>query len=121
MTQSRTVIVVGSGIAGLSAALSARQAGAEVVVIERARRDEAGGNTRYTEAYLRMKSIDEVADDFIDALTSDFMGYPDPSLVIETLADRASWAGPVATLNIVDHAYVETLSLIHISEPTRPY
>ena len=110
MTQSRTVIVVGSGIAGLSAALSARQAGAEVVVIERARRDEAGGNTRYTEAYLRMKSIDEVADDFIDALTSDFMGYPDPSLVIETLADRASWAGPVATLNIVDHAYVETLA-----------
>jgi len=110
MSATKHVIVVGSGVAGLSAALSARQAGADVTIVERATRDEAGGNTRYTEAYLRMKSVDEPSDDFIAALTADFMGYPDPSLVIETLEPRDTWAAPVATLNIVDHDYVETLA-----------
>ena len=52
------VIVVGSGVAGLSAALAAAENGRTVVVIERAPEGEHGGKTRYTEAYLRMKSVD---------------------------------------------------------------
>ncbi len=107
---STDVIVVGSGIAGLSAALSAKEAGADVVVVERATQAESGGNTRYTEAYLRMKSLDEVSDDFTDALLSDFMGYPDPGLLLETLDERATWSGATATLNVVDHAVVTTLA-----------
>ena len=50
------LLVVGSGIAGLSAAASAMQAGAHVGVLERAVREERGGNTRWTEALMRMKS-----------------------------------------------------------------
>ena len=42
------VVVVGGGNAGLSAALTARQAGARVIVLEGAPRDMRGGNSRHT-------------------------------------------------------------------------
>ncbi len=104
------VVVVGSGVAGLTAALSAAEAGARVAVAERASRDESGGNTRYTEAVLRMKSIDEVSDDFEETLLGDFMGHPDPSLTVELLRDRASWSPPTSTLSVVDPDVVNTLA-----------
>ena len=48
------VVVVGAGIAGLCAALSAHEAGAErVVVLERAPRAERGGNTRFSNSAIR--------------------------------------------------------------------
>jgi tricarballylate dehydrogenase len=103
------VVVVGSGIAGLSAALSARQAGASVALVERATPEESGGNTRYTEAFLRMKSVDEPADDLADAILGDFMGYPDPGVAMETLRARAEWTAAAATLNVVDEQVVATL------------
>jgi tricarballylate dehydrogenase len=104
------VVVVGAGVAGLSAALSAVQAGADVTVVERATAGESGGNTRYTEAYLRMKSIDEVADDFEEALLGDFVGYPDPSLLLGLLKD-AEFRSPTArTLSIVEPELVATFA-----------
>jgi tricarballylate dehydrogenase len=103
------LIVVGMGIAGLSAALTASEAGAKVVVVDRASLGQSGGNTRYTEAFMRMKSVDEPSDDLADALLGDFMGYPDPSLLKETLEERSTWSIPTRTLNIVDYHYVETL------------
>jgi glycine/D-amino acid oxidase-like deaminating enzyme len=48
------VLVIGSGIAGLSAAVAAATAGAKVAIIERADEEEYGGNTRWTEAYFRI-------------------------------------------------------------------
>lgn len=89
------IVVVGSGIAGLSAALSAAEAGAAVTLIERAAEGEHGGNTRHTEAYLRMKSMDEVADDFIDHFMANAGGYTDPSIVQEMVRDHADWS-PIA-------------------------
>jgi len=47
------VIVVGAGNAAFCAALSAREQGASVVVLERAPLDEAGGNTTFTAGAIR--------------------------------------------------------------------
>jgi tricarballylate dehydrogenase len=44
------VVVVGCGIAGLAAGVAALQGGASVTILERAPREERGGQTRYTEA-----------------------------------------------------------------------
>ena len=77
------VVVVGGGIAGLSAAISAAEGGASVALLERSTQSETGGNTRYTEAYLRMKSVDEVADGLAETLVDDFMGHPDPGITAD--------------------------------------
>lgn len=45
------VVVVACGIAGLSAAVSAQREGAKVALLERAPKDQRGGNTRYTESF----------------------------------------------------------------------
>jgi tricarballylate dehydrogenase len=48
------VVVVGAGNAALCAALSAREQGASVLVLERAPEDERGGNTTFTGGGFRM-------------------------------------------------------------------
>lgn len=58
------VLIVGCGVAGLSAAVTTLQAGLSVINLERSDADEFGGNSRWTEAYLRMKNDSEVSDDF---------------------------------------------------------
>ena len=47
------VVVVGGGIAGLCAALAAREAGATVGLAEKAPAAERGGNTRFADAQMR--------------------------------------------------------------------
>ena len=82
MNETETdVAVVGCGIGGLAAAVAALESGARVTILERAPQEERGGQTRYTEAYLRMKSESEVSDDFEDHLASNAAGAIDPSLV----------------------------------------
>ncbi len=69
----KRVVVVGAGNAALVAALAASDAGAEVVVLEKAPYDQRGGNTRYTAGLVRF-AFDELAavDDLLghDAATS---------------------------------------------------
>lgn len=79
------VVVVGCGVAGLNAAVAARQQGARVALLERATREERGGSTRYTEAFLRMKNHDEVADDFEEHFMLNAGGNLDPAIVAETM------------------------------------
>jgi tricarballylate dehydrogenase len=52
--ESYDVIVVGGGNAAMSAALSAREAGAKVVVLERAPEIKRGGNSAFTGGGFRM-------------------------------------------------------------------
>jgi tricarballylate dehydrogenase len=53
-TSHYDVIVVGAGNAAFCAALSARETCQRVLVLERAREDEAGGNTRFTAGAMRV-------------------------------------------------------------------
>ncbi len=69
---SRTVklVVVGQGAAGLAAALSAaeearrRGTAIDVTILEKAREEEAGGNTRFSPSYMRMAAPDRIAPGF---------------------------------------------------------
>ena len=59
---SRPVVVIGAGNAAFSAALSAREKGAEVIVLERAPKEERGGNTAFVGGALRMicNGVDDI-------------------------------------------------------------
>ena len=47
------VLIVGAGNAAMCAALSARESGAEVAILERAPEEESGGNSRFTAGAIR--------------------------------------------------------------------
>ena len=65
------IVVVGQGAAGLSAALAAAELAKErnidlaVTLIDKAPEREAGGNTRFTPAYMRMAALDRVEPSFV--------------------------------------------------------
>lgn len=95
------VVVVGGGIAGLSAAVSAQEHGANVVLIEKAPREHRGGNTRFADAQMRFPhEADEfsVRDYSVDDMFSDLMrisrGQANEALVrtlCENARDTAEW------------------------------
>ena len=104
------VVVVGAGVAGLAAACAAAESGARVAVLERSTEAETGGNTRYTEAFLRMASPSSVADGLEETLVDDFMGHLDPSLMADA-ALAPERRGPLYRAHhAVDPDYVETLA-----------
>jgi tricarballylate dehydrogenase len=96
------VVVVGTGIAGMSAAVAALQGGARVTLLERAPQDERGGQTRYTEAYLRMKSETEVTDDFEEQFAQNAGGYLDPALVHLAAGPREGWPSALKAMSFAD-------------------
>ena len=108
--QEFDVVVVGCGIAGLSAAVSAMQARARVAVLERAPKEERGGNTRWTDALMRMSSEHEVSPDLRDHLARNSGHHLDPELIAETSKDFASWSAVVKTLGFSDPMIVEQLA-----------
>src|SRR6516164_1275781 len=109
-THKFDVVVLGHGIAGLSAAVSAMQQGAKVGVVERAPVEESGGCTRYTEAFLRLKSEDELSDDFDAQMAEVASANPDPSLIDEMAAAPESWGNVVRTMSVTDPEYLSTFS-----------
>jgi len=72
------VIVIGKGNAALCAALSAREQGASVALLEAASEDESGGNSRFAGGVMRfayesvddLKQVTEITDE--EVATSDF-------------------------------------------------
>ncbi len=104
------VVVAGCVVAGLSAAVSAAEHGARVAVLERAPKEERGGQSRYTEAYLRMKSETEVTDDFETHIAENGSGYIDPELVEEAARPRET-RGPFArALSLADPDLIQTFA-----------
>ncbi|MCA8929475.1 MAG: FAD-dependent oxidoreductase [Alphaproteobacteria bacterium] len=106
-THTADVIVVGCGIAGLSAAVSAAEAGATVHVLERAPRNDRGGNTRYTESFWRMKDHDTIADDFAERLAENAAGYLDPEVTKDYARPYAEWSPLLRAQPALDPALIE--------------
>lgn len=104
------VVVVGCGIAGLSAAATALQSGARVAILERSPKKERGGNTRWTDALLRMKSDSEVSDDFAAHFANNAGHHLDPELVAETARDWDNWSPIVKTLSFADPEIIATFA-----------
>lgn len=104
------VVVVGGGVAGLTAACAAAEAGARVAVLDRATEAETGGNTRYTEAFLRMRSLEETADGLEETLVDDFMGHPDPSVVRDAERSPERRSALYRAHHVIDPDYVATFA-----------
>lgn len=85
------LLIVGSGIAGLSATVTALQAGLKTITLERSAEADFGGNTRWTEAYLRMKNDSEVADDFELAFAENAGANLDPNVIAEASGAYETW------------------------------
>jgi tricarballylate dehydrogenase len=89
------LVVVGHGAAGLAAALSAveqaRRCGLpiDITVLEKAREDEAGGNTRWSPSNMRLDAPDRINPGFVDDMLKACGGRGDASY-FRTLADRAT-------------------------------
>src|SRR5512147_1003907 len=82
MSQAYDVIVVGAGNAAMAAALTARQHGAKVVVLEAADPENAGGNTRYAAGQMRTtyRGVDDLLQILpdlteVEIASSDFGTY----------------------------------------------
>jgi tricarballylate dehydrogenase len=96
------LLIVGCGVAGLSAAVTALEAGLSVLNVERAPEHHFGGNSRWTEAYMRMKNDSEVSDDFEDHFANN-AGWHIDANVLESLSDSyEEWPSFVKSHSLPD-------------------
>jgi tricarballylate dehydrogenase len=71
VSETKSIVIVGQGAAGLSAALAAAEAArarnidAAVTLLDKAPEQDAGGNTRWTPSYMRMAAVDRVEPSFV--------------------------------------------------------
>ena len=91
MQHTCDIAIVGTGAAGSAAALAAVETDPDldVLVVERATEGEHGGNTRYTDAYMRLDENGEPADGFVGDFETFSGGHVDTDIV-RTLRDRAT-------------------------------
>jgi tricarballylate dehydrogenase len=94
--ESHDVVVVGCGIAGLSAAIAANQEGAKVLILEKATKASRGGNTKYSNAMMRFPhGPDEYCErsytkeEFYDDLMRITQGAANPDLA-QTFVNQAA-------------------------------
>jgi tricarballylate dehydrogenase len=94
------LVVVGQGAAGLATALSAaeeagrRGTAMDITILEKAREQEAGGNTRFSPSYMRMAAPDRVAPGFEDDMREACDGRGDGDYfrtLVEHAASTMAW------------------------------
>jgi len=87
--QSADVVVIGTGVGGLAAALAAQRAGRRVVVLSKAGRKPGGTATHYAQGGIAVVLPDN--DDSVDAHVADTLaagaGLCDPDAVTSIVAD----------------------------------
>jgi tricarballylate dehydrogenase len=103
------IVVVGQGAAGLAAALSAveearaRGLGATVTLIDKASADEAGGNTRWTPAYMRMAAPDRVETSFVHDMLAATQLQGDESYFARLAEDAPATVQWIASHGVAFH------------------
>lgn len=85
------VLIVGCGVAGLSAAVTALERGLKTLNLERATPEDFGGNSRWTEAYMRMKNDEEISDDFEDHFAHNAGFNLDPNVLAAAGDSYSQW------------------------------
>ena len=119
MTRQRQVVVVGGGNAGLCAALSAREQGAAVTVLERAPREAKGGNSTFTAGAMRV-AYDGVEDlmtlmpdlDESQRAITDFGSYP-KSAFLDDLARVTEYRTDPELASLLVEESLPTLRWMH--------
>ena len=113
------VIVVGAGNAALCAALAAAEAGAKVVILERAPEEESGGNSRFTAgairlAYRGVEDLRAIMPDLTEAdvARTDFGTYPEDQFFDDMLrVSRWRCDGDLVT-TLVERSFA-TIAWLH--------
>ena len=88
------LVVVGQGAAGLAAAVSAAEQAEscglaiEITLLEKAREDEAGGNTRWSPSNMRLEAPDRIDPGFVDDMLAACGGSGDRAY-FRALAENA--------------------------------
>ena len=109
--ENADVVVIGSGIAGLSAAIEAKRAGAEVTVFEKMK--IIGGNSRISDGALaapgnylqKRRNIDDSPRRFYDDMIRAGLGLNHPRLVqtvAESAAEAIDWTREVLGVQYLD-------------------
>jgi tricarballylate dehydrogenase len=110
------IVVIGCGVAGTAAALSAAESAKKcgknlrIAILERADFDHRGGNSRWTASYMRMKNLDEIADNFVEDMLAFSDNFSDREY-IETLAQNAGSTLRWVQEKGVDFDYLPTMFL----------
>lgn len=106
------VLVIGAGNAAACAALSAREAGVKVAMLEAAPEDARGGNTAYTGGAFRFPftSVDDLIKlspdlNEMDLTKIDFGTYPKEQYFSEVAEWTEYRCDPVLTEILVDNSY----------------
>jgi tricarballylate dehydrogenase len=117
--QSCDVVVVGGGNAAMCAALSARETGASVLVLERAPEDQRGGNTAYTGGGFRMvhegvETVRSVVPDLShgEIENTDFGEYT-PEQYLDDLGRVTQWYCDPDLAETLVRSSTETVQWLH--------
>ena len=112
MSRPRRVVVVGGGNAAFCAAISAREQGADVVLLERAPYDLRGGNSRFTAGGMRFvyegnEEIRALVPDLSDSELSrtDFGEYTWDQFYDDMCRITQYRADPDLAVKLVDESY----------------
>lgn len=106
------VVVVGCGVAGMTSALAALEAGARVISVERSTFEERGGNSRWTDANLRLKLGQEPEwDDLFWYSFGENHGFHiDAEMIAETSRPYDSWHPNLKTAPFLDPELLSTFA-----------
>jgi tricarballylate dehydrogenase len=96
------VLVIGCGAAGLSAALSALEAGASVILLERSAETDSGGNTRWTEALMRVDVNRSPTPDFVMGFAAQPGNHVPPAQIAAMQQAPEDWSPSQRALPFLD-------------------